>query len=217
MNSKIASALWPEIGKVYGRLTVLAHEPNQSNRNVWLCRCSCGNEKCVKGSAVVSGNTKSCGCLHKERAESGVIRRRHGQSTQDSASAEYRIWQKMLQRTRNPNNPKYPRYGARGISVCDRWLDFINFFEDMGKRPSQEYSIERIDNDGNYCKENCKWATVSEQANNKSTNRLITLNGITKTITQWSISIGLDIGTIRRRLNRGQSIEDALLPFSQKD
>lgn len=129
---------------------------------------------------------------------------------------EYKIWLGLKSRCYNPKDPNYPRYGARGIKVCNRWLGpdgFVNFLSDIGKRPNGTYpsgraiySIDRIDNDGDYCPENCRWATVREQSNNRRTSRVI--NG--KTTSEWGEKLGGSRHLVRRRLKMGWSVEDAI-------
>lgn len=118
-------------------------------------------------------------------------------------------WCGMIQRCTNPKNPKWHRYGGRGIKVCDRWLKFENFYEDMGEKP-KGLSIDRINNDGDYCPENCRWATPKEQARNKSTSRNITFNGRTQTLEAWSEEIGISSRALECRLFRlGWEVEKA--------
>jgi len=129
-----------------------------------------------------------------------------------SKTDEYHIWQTMKARCYNPNNHKYKRYGGRGIAVCDRWLQsFENFIADMGKRPSTSHSLDRINNDGDYTPQNCRWATPKEQARNTQTNRLITLNGVTRTLVEWREYYGLSVTQLEYRMyHAGWSAEKAL-------
>lgn len=127
--------------------------------------------------------------------------------------AEYRVWVIMRSRCQNPAVPCYPRYGGRGITVCERWERFSNFIADMGPRPSNRHSIDRIDNDGPYSPENCRWATTKEQCRNQRRNRLITYMGTTAPLAWWAEQIGIRMGTLSFRLCRsGMSIGQALLP-----
>jgi hypothetical protein len=137
---------------------------------------------------------------------------RHGKSN----SSTYRVWSGMLTRCGNPNTRAYADYGGRGIRVCERWLDFALFFADMGERPSSGHSIDRIDNDGNYEPANCRWATRKEQNNNSRHNRLITINGISKTLEDWANYAGFVPGTLNYRLKMGWHESELLLPARTK-
>lgn len=128
-----------------------------------------------------------------------------------SRTPEHRAWQQMKGRCTNPNRSRSDRYVGRGISVCQRWIhSFENFFADMGPRPSPKHSLDRINNDGNYTPENCKWSTQKEQQNNTSRNRLITFQGQTKSESEWARHIGIRHGTLLQRLRYGWSLEKAL-------
>lgn len=150
-------------GHIFGRLTVVSRSQNGPRGQArWNCLCSCGSYKVVSSKLLRSGETSSCGCKQREFAASGLAHFRHGKRH----SAEYTVWAGMIQRCTNPNSPSYPRYGGRGITVCDRWRDSANFLADMGPRP-EGTSLERIDNSGGYSPNNCKWATDEEQRANK--------------------------------------------------
>ena len=133
---------------------------------------------------------------------------RHGQRQSD----EYRIWRHMRTRCENINSPAYKWYGARGIKVCERWLDFKNFFEDMGKRPSKKHSIDRINPDGDYELSNCRWTTMKTQQRNRRNNVIYTYNGVTASLAELCELNGCKYKTVHMRMSKGASIKDAMTP-----
>lgn len=137
------------------------------------------------------------------------LHRTHGHTSNWQQSSTYQAWAAMRQRCGNPNTKHWKSYGGRGITICERWESFENFLADMGERPAG-CSLDRKDNNGNYCKENCRWATQRQQMNNTRVNRLITFNGITQTVSQWAEALGVKQNTLLYRLRRGWSIERAL-------
>lgn len=196
-------------GDRFGRITIVSEaerhiNPNGKTNRKFHCVCDCGSEKTIFLFSLTQGHTKSCGCLQKEILKDSLIT--HGMAR----TAEYKTWIHIKSRCLNPHNTRFHDYGGRGIKICDRWLSFDSFYEDMGNIPSHKHSIERVDNDGDYKPENCRWATNEEQANNRRTSRLIEFNGRTLSISQWAIHIGVHRATIQSRIDRGWSIENIL-------
>lgn len=192
-------------GQRFGRLLALeigeGHVWRDRRITNWKCVCDCGITKVVRTGCLISGNTKSCGCLSLESKKTV----RHGLSH----SRTYKSWSGMWTRCRGKKH-----YADRGITVCERWKLFENFLADMGERPPN-LSIERIDNNGNYCPENCKWATQKEQTFNRRVTLLATINGITKPAIEWADGCGVNRKAFYYRLSRGWPIERALLPVKK--
>lgn len=188
-------------GRRYGRLVVLRLGIKRGVRYYWECRCDCGVTTEVSGANLVSSQVLSCGCLWKESIT------KHGQNQ----SPTYRVWQAMKQRCGNPKADSYIDYGARGIKVCARWkTSFESFLSDMGKKPTSNHSIERLDNSKGYFKSNCIWATPSIQLRNTRRNRNITFLGRTQCITDWAKELGLAANTITYRLERKWPLKTVL-------
>lgn len=193
-------------GRRFGRWDVVGRSENDAQgKPRWLCRCECGRERLVRSAPLRSGKSLSCGCFAKE--ETSARSRKHGQTN----TREWETWHRMKQRCYDANADRFQFYGGRGIRVCKRWLDsFQNFYADMGPRPGNGYSIERIDVDGNYEPSNCRWATTREQNRNKRTNVLITAFGRTQLASDWAREAGVSQTTIRDRLRRGLPAEKAV-------
>ncbi len=155
-------------GKTFGRWTVISEGGRKNKRIMWRCQCSCGTEKEVSGCSLQTGHSTSCGCKRNETLQNKAI---HGKNRRGSRSPIYGVWAMMIQRCRNKKDKKYRLYGDRGITVCERWLTFKSFYEDMGDAPviesGERLQIDRINNDKGYCKENCRWATRSQQMKNR--------------------------------------------------
>lgn len=199
-------------GKRFGRWLVLSRNGASKDRSaLWACLCDCGIQKTVKASTLKDGSSKSCGCYGREVASAGCIKRLtlHGE-TVGKNSRIYRIWANMLSRCENEKFDSYKHYGARGIKVCDEWHSFIRFLSDMG-RPSVDQSIDRIDPNGNYSPENCRWASKSTQMNNKRNNVFLEIDGVRKTVAQWSLEPeSVKAKTIYHRIKKGWDHKSAV-------
>lgn len=192
-------------GRRYFRLTVIRFAGYANGRAHWVTRCECGNEIIRSCNVIMGGRLKSCGCLKKETKNAYA----HGHARPGKKTPTYRTWVAMRSRCNNPKVERYENYGGRGIRVCDRWSKFENFLADMGERPAG-MSIDRIDNDGHYCPENCRWATNKEQLRNQRKTVNLTYRGETKTRQEWCEIYGLSFSVLRHRLERGWSVERAL-------
>lgn len=193
------------IGVRFGRLEVIQiSESAKSGHSKWLCKCDCGGETIVLGSNLRRGHTTSCGCLHQEK------RTKHGKSKHRL----YTIWAMMKRRCLNKKSKDYSRYGGRGISVCSEWIDNFSAFYDWAMKNGyrSDLSLDRANNDGSYNPPNCRWTTVKEQQNNTRCNKIISHNGKSLTIAQWSEELGIPDSVLRTRIKRGWSVERA---FSQ--
>lgn len=177
-------------GQRFTRLTVIKRLPSTNSKNSrWLCQCDCGRFTEMTRPSLTTGASKSCGCLKRETTVARFTT--HGEGSKDTLSLEYMSWARMLNRCRNPNGPKFPRYGQRGISVCDRWLKFENFLEDMGRRPPECNSIDRIDNERGYEPGNCRWSTPFQQSRNKACNVWVEYKGETLVAADWARRLGI--------------------------
>ena len=171
-------------GKRYGKLVVTGRTSSKNGKTYWMCCCDCGNVKAIYAQDLIKGKTKSCGCLRKENAKKqGEKNAKHGMTH----SRLWNIWCAMRQRCNYEKSPAYPNYGGRGISVCEQWNDFSSFqiwANETGY--NDNLTIDRIDVNGDYSPENCRWTTYKEQENNRRNNRYVTICGCKKTLTQWA-------------------------------
>jgi len=188
------------INKRFGRLTAIKY----IGRNVWECKCDCGEITMRRLFDLRKADVPSCGCYRHDRVP---VNKTHGHWN----APIYRVWNTMCQRCTNPKNAGYSNYGGRGIKVCDRWLGehgFENFLADMGERPSAEYSIDRIDNNGDYCPENCRWVIWKEQCNNQRRTIHLSHNGVSHSLAEWCEMTGVNYSTAKNRYNRGCNFEE---------
>lgn len=183
-------------GQRFGRLYVIEITDQYQNTEVlWRCVCDCGTEKLIRGSHLRYGKTMSCGCLRREKGRNQT----HGKRQ----TRLYNTWVRLRDRCRNPKNKSYQNYGGRGITYCKEWERFEIFYEwAMSNGYKDGLTIERIDNSKGYCPENCRWATIKEQARNRRTNHLLTYKGETKTITEWAEQYNMPPLTLRARVTR---------------
>lgn len=207
-------------GKSFGRLTVLwpAGRVKKTNRTylVYACQCDCGNIVYPTAQVLRSGHTKSCGCLMKDINREKLLDNqtglKHGHNTDKKGmTPTYKAWNAMKQRCTNPKNASYKNYGARGVTYDPRWEQFENFLADMGEKPGskREYSLDRIDNNKGYYKDNCRWATIREQNRNRRVNKLIIYNNEYKTLVEWSEELDIPYKTLESRIRLGWTIEKA--------
>lgn len=189
-------------GQRFGQLTVIGIDSaRQAKQTYWLCECDCGTIKSVRADGLKSGSVKSCGCLKRKQDRINLTKNHKHKM---SGTRIYSIWQGMKGRCLNKNNPRWARYGGRGITVCDEWAtDFQSFYQwAMNNGYSDGLTLDRIDNNGNYCPENCRWATQQEQARNRRTNIDITIGNSTRTLTEWCEIFNLDYGKMYARYQR---------------
>lgn len=205
-------------GLKFGRLSVIEYMgPNKFRAATWLCRCDCGTDTVVTAGQLKSGGTRSCGCLQREKARETVLayyksdrykppsRYKHGMAK----TPLYNAWLRMRGRCNNPKFEHYDRYGGRGIKVCAEWNEHFEPFMEWALANGFEEGLEidRIDNNGDYCPENCRWATRTEQMRNRSNTIFVTHNGVTKALVQWCEELGVNYKLAHARHKKGLSFE----------
>lgn len=177
-------------GKTFGRLQVLGYAGSNGRRSLWACKCACGVERIVKSDSLVSGRTTSCGCrkleTSKENCAKYGIKPRHGMT----GTPEHKTWMGMIERCTS-DKPRYSAHFGRGITVCERWMQFENFFADMGHRPSNRHSLDRINNDGDYEPGNCRWAVAQTQQRNRRKSRFLIVDGVKKSLMEVAAELGM--------------------------
>jgi hypothetical protein len=196
-------------GRTFSYLSVIA--PHKDNK--WQCKCVCGKVVFLSANRLLSGNTKSCGCKKSELCR--VVNIKHGMADKTRL---YGVWKSMRQRCQNPKAEKYPYYGGRGINVCKEWDDFSEFQKWALKNGYAEgLSIDRINQDGNYEPNNCRWVTQKEQLKNYSRNIFIEYQGNTRNLSEWSELLGINSTTLSYRLKHGWSTEKAFAVKRKRD
>lgn len=191
-------------GQKFGRLTVIKKAENIRTAKGkiitrWICKCECGKETTVRAGQLVIGKTQSCGCLRYERLKETNTKHKM------SKTKLYQKWSHMMQRCENPNVERYSHYGGRGIKVCDEWHNFKNFKEwAKSSGYSENLTLDRINVDGNYCPDNCRWVSWNVQANNTTRNHYITYNGETHSLSEWSKILNISYTVLRARINRSK-------------
>lgn len=193
-------------GQKFGMLTALQFVESGGGKTKWKFLCKCGQITVKSKSDVLSGRSTSCGCFRKSNAVR--LATTHGES---KTTSEYKAWCFMHRRCKNPSDTSFRLYGGRGITVCERWDSYECFLKDMGRKPSDKHSLDRIDSNGNYVPENCRWSDRITQNNNKRNNLMLSYQGKTQTAAQWAREKGISPRTLRSRITeRGWPVEEAL-------
>jgi hypothetical protein len=197
------------IGARFGRLTVLRRDGHIHRAAAWLCACDCGGTARVRYTSLQRGEIVSCGCKKREALD----RRTHGMKN----TPTWKSWDSAIQRTTNPNHSSFGDYGGRGIKVCHRWRNsFEAFLADMGERPTRAHSLDRFpDVNGHYEPGNCRWATWTEQANNRRNTVHVTIGDRTHTLREWADEAGISYGCISQRYLAGRTGTALLAPASR--
>lgn len=208
----MASSVQDLTGRRFGRLLVIRKticDPKGNGRRLtaWECACDCGRSTTLQPAKLLSGHTRSCGCLHRDTI------RTHGHAK----TPEYKVWHSMIDRCTNPLAGNWHRYGGRGIRVCQRWTDSVaHFIEDVGRRPGPGYSIDRIDVDGHYEPGNVRWATAKEQQRNRRNTTFVRFRGETVSLAEVAEALSIDRNVLRNRIGRGWPESRWGEPFSPR-
>lgn len=193
------------MGKRFGRLTVIGESNKIGYHKYWRCKCDCGKEVNVRAYTLISGDSKSCGCLARD------ISRKRNTKHGGYGTRLYRIWDSMKSRCRNPNSISYPDYGGKGITICDEWNDFAVFREwAISNGYNDKLTIDRIDNSKGYTQSNCRWVNMVSQENNKASNRYVTYDGETLSLSMWARRLNISYNMLLKRILRGWSFEKAI-------
>lgn len=198
-------------GRTFSRLTVIERNKDEKKFVNWKCLCICGKITFVRTAMLNNGGVKSCGCYHRERITThGYAEHTTKDGRKTATIPEYGVWQCMKDRCNNKNNKAYPQYGARGISVCDRWnTSFVNFLEDMGRRPDR-HVLDRIDPNGNYEPLNCRWVTAKVSTDNRRITIWLEFDGIRLTISDWAKKLKVPTSRLLNRYRAGLTVEEIL-------
>jgi hypothetical protein len=192
-------------GQRFGRLIALGDIGARKKSRLWACVCDCGQHVEVTYKLLVTGKTRSCGCLMRDTRKTAC--RTHG----GTHLPEYSTWSGAIERCYNEHCIAYPGYGGRGIKVCERWREsFENFYQDMGPRPSEKHSLDRIDNNGDYEPGNCRWATQKQQMRNTRKSLMLEMDGEVKCLAEWCEIYGVKYGKAFYHIQRGRSLKVAL-------
>ena len=215
MNAQHLNGKFKDLtGKIYGRLTVISLDGFRNHNSYWKCQCECGNETVVFGGSLNYGSVKSCGCLRKEVVSAMFTK--HGYLSNNNPSYKsYQSWENMIRRCEDQDNDSYKNYGARGITVCEQWKNFDNFFSDMGERPAG-LSLDRINNEKGYEPGNCRWANILTQNRNKHTVLKYEFDGMTLTLPEWSERTGIPRARLWQRINVAKWPIDKVLAIPSK-
>lgn len=226
MNNKRGKYHWRFIditGQRFGRLTAKEYDFRPNYKSAWICQCDCGNAARVETWALRAGSTISCGCYKSEFQKtvlSEQMRKKctvHGDACHGYYAPEYQAWQSIKARCYNPKDPGFKNYGGRGIKMSEQWRSsYAKFLADMGRRPTPKHSIDRIDNDGDYTAENCRWATKIEQCNNTRKTVYAVIDGVRKPRAVWARELGLSLWKFKALLEKRAGNPEPLRAYRAK-
>jgi hypothetical protein len=205
-----------EIGQRFNYLVVKSKLGRIKGHLMFSCLCDCGNVKNIRGSSLISGNNKACGCKQDTHSINFSSNYRNGASFLGKLTQTYNVYKKLIDRCCNLKNEKYKNYGGRGIKVCSRWLEsYENFYQDMGEKPKDK-SIDRIDVNGNYEPQNCRWATIEQQANNKTDTIRLVIDGVEYSQSLLAKKLNVTPHAIEYHLRKGKTPKEILNHFKSK-